>query len=369
MSDYTRRLATGLAAAGEEVHVWAPAAASPPPRDPGVEVHPLSNGFGPRGLRALHHALARCPPPRRLLVQYVPQAFGYRAMNLPFCLWLAARPANEELWVMFHEVAFPWGWSRPLTHNVLGAVTRTMALALLSRADRALVSTASWEAMLRALPARLPPVTWLPIPSNLPVELSPTELEAARATLHSNAGGFLLGHFGTYGAPIADLLRPVALRLLAADHDRRLLLLGRRGEDFAASLAAADPSLTARLIAPGMLPEREVAARLAACDVLVQPFPDGVTTRRTSVMAGLALGVPTVTNEGPLTEPWWRETGPVELASAPAPDAIAAATERVLADGPRRTTLGARAKETYRRELSSSCTVEKLLALAAHPHS
>jgi hypothetical protein len=26
----------------------------------------------------------------RLLVQYVPHAFGFKAMNLPFCLWLYA---------------------------------------------------------------------------------------------------------------------------------------------------------------------------------------------------------------------------------------------------------------------------------------
>ena len=365
MSDYTRKLAAALAGAGEEVHVWASGGEGAPLRDEGVEVHPLPDGFGPRGLRALHRELSRCPLPRRLLVQYVPQAFGYKAMNLPFCLWLAARPAAEELWVMFHEVAFPWGWGRPLAHNVMGAVTRAMATILLLRANRALVSTASWEAVLGALPARMPPLTALPIPSNLPAELPPAEVEAARVALHPGGGGVLLGHFGTYGAPVTDLLGPAVLRLLAADRRRRMLLLGRRGESFAASLAKRDPQVAAQLVAPGMLPEREVAVRLAAGDVLLQPFPDGVTTRRTSVMAGLALGLPVVTNDGPLTEPWWREAHPVELAGAPAVDALVEATERLLSDAERRAVLRARAKDSYRRELSLECTVEKLLELAA----
>jgi hypothetical protein len=319
-----------------------------------VEVHGLPGGFGARGLVELTSGLARFPPPRRLLVQYVPQAFGYRAMNVPFCLWLAERRRpDDEVWVMFHEIAFPWGFGRPLAHNVLGAVTRGMARILRLRADRLLVSTPSWLPMLGNAAA-----TWLPIPSNLPESVPADEVARVRAELCP--AGTLLGHFGTYGDLVAGLLRPVTRRLLRADSTRKLLLLGRNGERFAASLDVPK----AQVVATGNLPDGEVAVRLAACDLLVQPFPDGVTTRRTSAMAGLALGVPTVTNDGALTEPRWRGEGAVALASSPSPDAIAELAEALLKDEAQRRKLGATARDVYRRELSMERTVEKLLQLA-----
>ena len=64
-----------------------------------------------------------------------------------------------------------------------------------------------------------------------------------------------------------------------------------------------------RLVATGSLVSSDAAAHLAACDLLLQPYPDGVSTRRTSLMAGLALGRPIVTSEGLLSEPLWREPG------------------------------------------------------------
>ena len=91
VADYTRLVARGLAAAGDEVHVWAPAVPGPEPDDPGVTVHRLPGRFGPQGLAALDAGLRRLPGPARILVQYVPHAFGWKAMNVPFCLWLRAR--------------------------------------------------------------------------------------------------------------------------------------------------------------------------------------------------------------------------------------------------------------------------------------
>ncbi|MFP2934740.1 glycosyltransferase, partial [Pyxidicoccus sp. 3LG] len=104
-----------------------------------------------------------------------------------------------------------------------------------------------------------------------------------------------------------------------------------------------------------------VAAHLAACDVLVQPYPDGVSARRTTAMAGLALGRPLVTNNGHLTEPMWRELGAVALVEGTSPEPLVAATERLLADAGARTTLGERAARVYRERFSLERTVEALL--------
>src|SRR5258706_15654719 len=61
VSDYSRLVARGLAAAGDEVHVWAPAASQslPGPSEPGVAVHRLPGKFRRRGLENLDPSLNR----------------------------------------------------------------------------------------------------------------------------------------------------------------------------------------------------------------------------------------------------------------------------------------------------------------------
>jgi hypothetical protein len=104
VSDYTRLVAVELARAGDVVNIWAPACASTDPIDAGVAVHRLPGHFGPRAIALLDRHLSRNPA--RILVQYVPHAFGFKAMNFPFVSWLYAR-RRANISVMFHEVAYP----------------------------------------------------------------------------------------------------------------------------------------------------------------------------------------------------------------------------------------------------------------------
>src|SRR5256885_2244520 len=76
VSDYTQLVGHGLAAAGDPVIVWAPPASGTDPRHPHVDVRRLPDRFGPRSLHALSSALGQSSTPHRILVQYVPHAFG-----------------------------------------------------------------------------------------------------------------------------------------------------------------------------------------------------------------------------------------------------------------------------------------------------
>ena len=112
-------------------------------------------------------------------------------------------------------------------------------------------------------------------------------------------------------------------------------------------------------MATGELGSEAAAAHLRACDLLLQPYPDGVSGRRTSLMAGLALGLPIVTTRGPATEPVW-EDGLVALAPAEDPAALVAATEALLADPSRRRRLGDDALAGYERHFSIERTIRTL---------
>ena len=116
------------------------------------------------------------------------------------------------------------------------------------------------------------------------------------------------------------------------------------------------------MTAPGELPLDAVAAHLRACDVVVQPYPDGATTRRTTLMAALANGVPTVTTAGGHSEPFWATTDAVAVAPAGNADRIAAAAFGLLDDPDARRTLGTRGRELYDREFAPARTVDALLA-------
>src|SRR5262249_13389336 len=95
VSDHTQMMARGLAAAGDCVHVWCRSAVRPgcgrgrvksqPEDEPtatGVSVHRELGRLAPADFRRAGRLLNHFEGPTRLLVQWVPHAYGYRAMNL-----------------------------------------------------------------------------------------------------------------------------------------------------------------------------------------------------------------------------------------------------------------------------------------------
>jgi glycosyltransferase involved in cell wall biosynthesis len=173
----------------------------------------------------------------------------------------------------------------------------------------------------------------------------------------------LIGHFGTYGAIITNQLRQVIVSLLHDHPSRKLLLLGRGGDGFAATLCAGFPALAGRVHATGALDPLPLANHLSACDLLVQPYPDGISCRRSSAMAALALGVPVVSCVGPSTEPLWAQSGAVALASSVAIPHIVNATEAVLANGEKSALLRNLGKAFYREHFDLRFTIESLRRL------
>jgi len=362
VSDYTRLVVEGLAAVGDEVAVYAPPQGlGPDSATPGVRVRRLPDRFGFRGLHWLDRELTR-DRPDRILVQYVPHAFGLKAMNLPFAAWVAARARwVAPVWVMFHEVAFPFV-RRPLRHNLVAVVNRAMVWAVAGAADRVLVSIPSWGRLLCQICPRARPAEWLPVPCNVATVADPEVVAAARSKYAPDPAAPLVGHFGTFGRLIADLLEPAVVGLLRTDPRARILLIGRGSERYHVHISASHPDLAGRVAGTGELPPAGVAAHLRACDMLLQPYPDGVSSRRGSVMAGLANRVPVVTNLGILSESLWAASTGIAVVPGPDHAALAAAVVEVLALSPEnRLALGARGAALYFSEFTLEQTIERLL--------
>lgn len=364
VSDYTEQLAAGLRARRHEVHIWCPGPDGGAAQTDGVEVHRIAGLFSPRKLFKLGKELNGFSSPRTILVQYAPNAFGLRGLNIFFCLWLLGRSlfARDDVRVMFHEPFFYFSWQRP-QRNLLALVNRLMAVLLLAASRVVYVSIPAWEPMLRRYSwFSSPPMEWLPIPATIPYH---KDQEAVAAIRDKHVDGdekkLIVGHFGTYGDHIKTDLAPILVELLSARDDLLALCIGARGDSFVADMNRAHPELEGRLFAPGLLSRRDVSLHLQACDIVIQPYPDGASSRRTSLMAALVNGAPTITTSGALTEAIWISGGAVPIAPSNDSRAIVAQALKLLDDDESRKLVGEQAKDFYAGNFSLTQSLETLL--------
>ncbi len=359
VSAYTRVVAAGLGEAGDEVHVWAPRVAGPDPRDPGVTVHRLPGRFGAATLRRLERALREFSG-SRWLVQYVPHAFGWHGMNLPFCVWLYARRWCRPD-VMFHEVMFPIAHGQPLKDNLLGVVNRQMAARAARAAARIFVSTPIWEDVLRTQVGVERRAIWLPLPGTLPVIHDEAAVLATRKQYRRD-GHVLVGHFSTYPAATRERLARLLPTALAATGNLDVVLIGRGSGEFQATLLARHPDLAARLYATGTLAAAAaLSCHLSACDLLLQIYPDGACARRTTLIAALEHERAIVTCAGPATEPLWQHNEAVALARND--DELRQTIVNLVADPALRARYQKAAGALYRDRFAPQYTIARLRTL------
>jgi len=358
VSDYSYLLAKGLAAARDEVHIWCPSYAEPSPGLTGVSVHHALGRLAPGDLRNAGRELDRFPMPRRLLVQWVPHGYGYKSMNVPFCLWLWDRARRGDcVDLMVHEPYLPFkrnSWRQ----NTAAAVHRLMTIILLRSAQHAWISIPAWRGCLTPYAFGRPlGFEWLPLTSNIPV----AGAAVAGAIRRQYAPyGVLLGHFGTFGPAIVPLLHEILARVLSAIPNVSVLLIGGGSHSFRDAFVHQSEGWRQRIHAMGHLDPQALSQHISACDVLVQPYPDGVTSRRTTIMAALSHSRAVVTTSGPLTESFWETSRAVALAPAGDTEAFLRSLMPLLESPVERVRLGEVARELYCRRFDIHHIVERL---------
>ena len=361
VSDYTYLVSAGLASQGDEVHVWCPAYSGIQPRVEGVAVHRELGAITLADLRRAGQQLDQFPAPRRLMVQWVPHGYGRQSMNVAFCWWLWNRAARhgDRVEIMVHEPYLPFR-ARSIRQNAAALVHRLMTILLLRAAERVWISIPEWEKCWRPYAfGRQLPFHWLPIPSSIPLAHIPGGVQAVRRRYVSQ-DDVLAGHFGTHGWPITSLLEPILLALAEAPGNLRVLLMGIGSEPFRASLLRKQPRLDGLIYATGALSAEDLSCHVAACDLLIQPYPDGVSSRRTSLMVGLCHGKPIVTTSGPLSEPFWKDTGALALAPAGDSGEFLRLLSSLQADTHERARMGQAAKMLYQHRFDISHTITSL---------
>ena len=342
VSDYTALLSQALRDERQPVHVWAPGSEETAPTE--SHIYRVLGNFDYASLARADELLDQYPSPRTLLVQWVPHGYGRRSMNVGFCRWLAKRVRHDGdlLQLMVHE---PFLEFRGIRQSAAAAVHRWMVWTLLHAAERVWLSIPAWESKLRMYaPAKLR-MDWLPIPSSIPRTGTPDSTRAAREK--SGNPPLLLGHLGTYSPVIREILEPAIVELLRSHLELSFVMLGSGGREVRSAVLAASPDLSSRLFATGFLPSSELSPYLAACDLLIQPYPDGASSRRSSLMAGISHGVPVATTFGHLSESLWHESGAVAIAPAGDRSAFVNAAQRLIQYPEERARLGAAGLRLY----------------------
>jgi len=239
-------------------------------------------------------------------------------------------------------------------------VHRLMTMILLRAASCVWISIPAWEPRLRpyALGRRVE-FKWLPIMSNIPVIDDAAGAEAIRAR-YTREGGALVGHFGTYDRHVTNLLLQSVPELMKNGRPQAMLLLGRGSEAMREQLIEKLPALADRVHAAGTLAAPELSLHVSACDVMLQPYIDGVSTRRGSTMIALAHGVPVVTTSGSFTEPLWAESDAVALAPVEDLPALVETTQRLLPDMLGRKRMSLAGRSLYAERFDVARTISAL---------
>jgi glycosyltransferase involved in cell wall biosynthesis len=322
--DYTRRLLATLRATGigAELFEWA-----------GGRPRRVDRSGGAAGAAPELDAMDA------LVLQYEPFSFGRRgfAPGLPMFLGrLRRRRSRPLIAVMFHETYVDM---KNLRWMLMGAWQRAQLLAIQAAADVQLCSIQRWTERLRKT-ALGRPVHHLPVASNLP-----------DARVHRNDVRRRMG-----ARPDTVVLSCMGLR-----HPGRLqehvLASAREAGAVARSVLLLDlgpgvPSVAqlaqnVELRATGFLAAEDLAAHIAASDLFLAPYMDGVSTRRTTVMSALQHGVAVVGTSGHLTDDVFNRAPELVLAEPHRPDRFAAEVGRLVGDPECRARLGVAGRRLY----------------------
>jgi hypothetical protein len=237
-----------------------------------------------------------------------------------------------------------------------------MARRLTNAAERIFISTPAWLPLLEFLTGRKVDATWLPVFSNFEQFGENTYTSSSDSLNDCKPAIRLIGHFGTFGKHTTEMLEAIVPSILEHCADVRFLFIGRGSCQWAKHFENTVPCSRGRIMGTGELEAEGIIRYMRQCELLIQPYPDGVTSRRGSMMCPLALGCALVTQAGPLTEPIWYESGATRLVYSPNPKEWVAATRRLLESPAEREELGRRAKALYWKRFSLRRTLDVLLS-------
>ena len=331
---YTAELASALQEQGAQIAVLTDKQVTASAETDAVRVLPQHRVWGWRILTDIP-ACARAVGAEWIHVQYQTAAYGmHPAINaLPYFL---RRHGLRAAWT-YHDLRVPYLFPKA------GARLRRWVTRLPLRAAEAVVVTnqSDWESVReQTLPGQLHRI---PIGSDIESrQFSMAERTRRRAARGYGSEQLVLGYFGFLNASKGGLTLIETVAALAGEGwDVHLLMIGERVgasdetnfnylQRVEASIS--DHGLDGRVQWTGHQSDAEVAADFNAIDVLVMPYEDGMSLRRSTLTAALANGCAIVTTHPQAPTPELAADSDLLLVPPRDAAATAAAVRRIAAD-------------------------------------
>src|SRR5262245_43503422 len=361
VGDHSIQLAMALVARGDDVCLLTTRDQAGTVEGADVLIRNALPSWGPRGMPVFWREI-RAARPDVILLQWVPFLYSRTGTNVSLPATIAALAARGyAVHVMVHEPWVPFNW---WSYFLTGPVQRLVLGVLVSASRRTSASITPWRDLLQSrFPWRRARIDWVPVGSNIHVAA------ASRAAVRDAAGiphqSLIVAVFSLHGTAKGFAFIERAWRDLArADETSHLVLIGVDATE--ASRCLPEASRHARCRVTGPLSAADVSAWLQATDMMLAPFTDGMNSRRTSALAGLAHGVPIVSTRGRLTDPRLFADAPLVLSDM---DEAAFSREALAlaGDEPRRRKLATEAPTFYARNFSWEEIAERLLPRARAP--
>jgi glycosyltransferase involved in cell wall biosynthesis len=284
-----------------------------------------------------------------VLLQYNPFRYGRWGFAPQLLIDVQRyRRDGRRIAVMVHEA---WLDVTSWRTAVMGSWQRLQLRTLVGQVDAVMTST---EAIARALGPR---AVHVPVSANIvPVQ---SDAGTARATAGSE-GSFTVGLFGRDHPSRALDYAEDAIALLAKACGPRHLAVLNLGAD---APAISTPT-GVHVFRPGEQTPDELSASISAIDLMLLPFLDGVSTRRSTLMAALAHGRPVLGLEGKNTDRILRDAdGALALTPVGDPAAYALTAVALLRDDQLRAGFGAGGRRLYEERFDWPVTAAQAAAV------
>ena len=364
MASWSWRLSEGLAAEGQIVRVWAVGEEDfrMSELEPGIALFPFARQWNHRALVRLATRLDRQPKPRTIIVplddrSWTPEA---RAHVVP---WLRSRRLlKDEIWAIVLE--------RPVSVQLSswGDFRQSRAMRrwyrdVIRESHRVVVLSDHWKSAIRGLGRgqEFQVAYGIAAPSTVSRFDDPVRARNLRKAFARRQGPL----FGTFSSfrEIGQLefLNKVIPTILRSVPDSSWLGIGRQSETWVAGLRELEPSIADRVECAGELDPLALSSHIQACDLMLQPYPYGVSTNRSSVMACMHHAKPILTTTGPSTEQTWLGNSGLTFTPHQSPREFIKSAITLSSDPVTCQRLGDSAGEFYARQYSQRSMIQKLI--------
>ena len=253
-----------------------------------------------RDLQEIYEIIASTVPDK-ILIQYHPFLYAPRGgINLSFCYFVNQLGTKTAIPIalMCHELHYPLQ-AHPKA-MIMFTLHIVMLIILVKTASYTFASTYYMaQRIKKIMPFKIKNIYPMPVSSN--IEYQPQNQSAIRQKKKDLGleGYWVIGCFGGFHPSKNYRLLFKILNHFIRDHPHqkiKILFIGASKEEIISHCPDC-PYFHSFLVASGYLNDDEVSTYLSCMDIFAGYFNDGLSTRRSSVMAALAHGIPIISTK------------------------------------------------------------------------